>query len=221
MDKRHDTMESGPGWIATLGGALVLVVLGFGVGLVAGAAFEEPDLVVDHLAGRTTEVALPRQAPAREEAVQVAATRGEAAPARKGLRPLGAERPKSAPADASDAAESSSPQVAAAPPAERAPAAKPKPKPEPKAAPSAARAPAPAAGGFDIQVGAFATQGPAESLAQSLRGQGLPVHVHTESSGGARYKVRVGPVPTRGEADRLAARLKSQDRLPTWVLSRE
>ena len=48
----------GPGWIATLGGAAILVVLGFGVGLVAGAAWEEPDLVMDHFAGRTTEVPL-------------------------------------------------------------------------------------------------------------------------------------------------------------------
>jgi cell division septation protein DedD len=48
----------GPGWFATLGGAAILIVLGFGVGLVAGAAWEEPELVMDHFAGRTTEVPL-------------------------------------------------------------------------------------------------------------------------------------------------------------------
>ena len=48
----------GSSWWATLGGALLLIVLGFGVGLVAGAGFEEPGLVIDHLLGRTTELPL-------------------------------------------------------------------------------------------------------------------------------------------------------------------
>ena len=74
MERRREMMEEGPGWLATLGGALVLVVLGFGVGLVAGAAFEEPDLVVDHLAGRTTEVALARGSEPREKPYRVIAT---------------------------------------------------------------------------------------------------------------------------------------------------
>ncbi len=50
--------SEGPGWLATLAGAALLVVAGFGVGLVAGTAFEEPELVMEHLAGKTTEVAL-------------------------------------------------------------------------------------------------------------------------------------------------------------------
>ncbi len=57
-DGRKKKADSGPGWFATLGGAAVLIVLGFGVGLVAGAAWEEPELVMDHFAGRTTEVPL-------------------------------------------------------------------------------------------------------------------------------------------------------------------
>ena len=60
---RRNAKESrrvaGPGWFATIGGGVLLVVVGFGVGLVAGAAFEEPDLVVGHLVGRTTGVPLP------------------------------------------------------------------------------------------------------------------------------------------------------------------
>lgn len=55
--KRRKPAE-GPGWFATLGGAAILIVLGFGIGLVAGAAWEEPELVMDHFAGRTTEVPL-------------------------------------------------------------------------------------------------------------------------------------------------------------------
>jgi len=58
-----EARNQGPGWIATIAGALLLIVAGFGVGLVAGAAYEEPALVVDHLAGKTTEVPLPAQAP--------------------------------------------------------------------------------------------------------------------------------------------------------------
>jgi len=65
--------REGPGWFATLGGALLLVVVGFGVGLVAGAAFEEPGLVMDHLAGRTTDVPLPG---GRERALLETSPRG-------------------------------------------------------------------------------------------------------------------------------------------------
>ncbi|MGH7287898.1 MAG: hypothetical protein ACREI8_07755, partial [Myxococcota bacterium] len=49
---------AGPGWLATAGGALFLIALGFSVGIVAGTAYEEPELVADHLTGRTTEVVL-------------------------------------------------------------------------------------------------------------------------------------------------------------------
>ena len=48
--------KQGPSWIATLAGALLLIVAGFGIGLVAGAAYEEPSLVAEHLAGGATEV---------------------------------------------------------------------------------------------------------------------------------------------------------------------
>jgi cell division septation protein DedD len=33
--------------------------------------------------------------------------------------------------------------------------------------------------------------------------------------------VRVGPFATREEADRSAARLKAEERLPTWVLDED
>ncbi len=60
-----EAKQAGPGWIATIGGALLLIVAGFGVGLVAGGAYEEPTLVVDHLAGKTTAAPLPERAPSR------------------------------------------------------------------------------------------------------------------------------------------------------------
>jgi cell division septation protein DedD len=33
--------------------------------------------------------------------------------------------------------------------------------------------------------------------------------------------VRVGPFPSRAEADRVAARLKAEEKLPTWVLDED
>ena len=79
-----EAKKAGPGWIATLAGALLLIVAGFGVGLVAGAAYEEPELVVDHPAGKTTEVPLPEKAPPRvREETRDAAD----AEARKGASP--------------------------------------------------------------------------------------------------------------------------------------
>jgi DedD protein len=61
----REAKRVGPGWIATIAGAALLIVAGFGVGLLAGAAYEEPALVVEHLSGETTELPLPEQAPAR------------------------------------------------------------------------------------------------------------------------------------------------------------
>ncbi len=89
--KRRD---EGPGWFATLGGAAILVVLGFGVGLVAGAAWEEPDLVMDHFAGRTTEVPLAGTAGAPGAPLQEVAGTPPAQPAAR--PPLGT--PAGAPA---------------------------------------------------------------------------------------------------------------------------
>jgi len=82
--------REGPGWFATLGGALLLMVVGFGVGLVAGAAFEEPGLVMDHLAGRTTDVPLagPEGGQLAGEAVpQVPTPSGSAAEQAPSARP--------------------------------------------------------------------------------------------------------------------------------------
>jgi cell division septation protein DedD len=76
----RERQDLAPGWLSTTAGAVLLVVVGFGVGLVAGAAWEEPDLVMDHLAGRTTEVSLVADVP---EELPEPAVRGSAA------RPLG------------------------------------------------------------------------------------------------------------------------------------
>ncbi|MDD9854491.1 MAG: hypothetical protein OXU78_11155, partial [Deltaproteobacteria bacterium] len=56
------------GWPAALGGALLLVALGFVLGMVAGIAIEAPGLLVDHLAGRSTEVSLAPAGPGAADA---------------------------------------------------------------------------------------------------------------------------------------------------------
>lgn len=185
-------------WLATFAGAGLLVAVGFGVGLVAGTAYEEPELVAEHLAGRSVEVA---------------------------LGPVAAEVEPS-PAD----------DVAAAPPARALEAVEPLPTPlgagaldEPRevslartqaAVKPAAPAARPAAqgAGFAIQVGAFATEATAQQLARELGKRGFRSYVTPEGAG-ARFKVRVGPIASRSEAEQLSGRLKSEHRLPTWIMA--
>lgn len=169
--------SAGPGWLATLAGATILIVAGFGVGLVAGTAFEEPDLVMEHLSGNTTEVDLVR-------------SEGPDAPVRTGSGNGRTEPAAPAPA------------AVAAPP----PAAIPDRPPE--------------EGGFEIQVGAFSSEEAARELASELQRLGISSYIAAERDR-SRFKVRVGPIATEDEAKRTARRLKTEHRLPTWVLSRE
>jgi cell division septation protein DedD len=190
--------ETGPGWLATLGGAALLLVLGFGVGLLAGAFWEEPELVMDHLAGRTTE--LPLAADSAPEPAKAARTER----VERVARPLGARG--SQPAAPTAEVPVDLPSVSAKPPAAvSAPAREPAPPPM---------------GGFEIQVGAFADGGAAAQLAGELRAGGFSVHVLEEKGPrGVRFRVRVGPVRSREEAKRLAGKLQSDHELPTWILS--
>jgi cell division septation protein DedD len=202
-DRRRTQTTSGPGWLATAGGALLLIALGFGVGIVAGTAYQEPELVVDHLAGRSTDVVLepagvssgapdvaaPAPPVAAALAPPVAAALGEGAleEVRRDARPPAAE-----------------PASAAAP--ERRVAVAPRPAP----------APAPTTEGFSIQVGAFSSEKAARQLASELGRQGYDTYLMDEG-GGARWKVRVGPLATRSEAEAISVKLKRDQRLPTWI----
>ena len=197
--------SAGIGWLVTIGGAALLLAFGFAIGLVAGSALEEPELVAKHLAGEATELPLP-EAPATKPAAPAASP--PPAPAAETKTPPAAAKP-GAPAVA----------VAAAP--ERAPAPAPTPKtvatPRP-AAPAATVAARPA--GFAIQVGAFAERKAAEELVSSLRGDRLRAYVvEGAPSESARFRVRVGPYPTREQAGDEAARIKAKRRLPIWVIA--
>jgi len=206
--RRHRQGEqAGAGWLATLGGAVLLLAVGFAVGLLAGTVWEAPDLVMDYLAGRTTELPLAREISADPVEPPV-----EAPQRASQARPLGA-RAGSPELPSAGAAADGAP-VSAPPPAPR--FEPPAPRPEPRAP----RAEPPAQGGFAIQVGAFGDADSAARLAGKLRARGFSAHVHGgEGAGGSSFRVRVGPVASREEATRLARKLESDLQLPTWILS--
>jgi cell division septation protein DedD len=114
--------------------------------------------------------------------------------------------------------------VAAAPPGAPAPAAE--APAAPAAAPAKAAEPAPALASLSqpavrlaVQVGAFGDAESARKLSDSLRAKGFHAFVSPSTGdAGQRWRVRVGPMGSREEADRVAAKLKSEARLPTWVV---
>jgi cell division septation protein DedD len=173
----------------------ILIVAGFAAGVLAGALWEEPALVLAYLGGDTEEVQWAAETPAEGP--------GEALP------PVAAA-PKPEEAPPLPSLEPTPPPAAA--PSKKAAA----PEPKPAKSPSVAAAPP---GRIAIQVGAFGESGTAEGLAKKLRGRGYPVYV--AHGAGARWRVRVGPLEDRASAERLAARLKRDEKLPTWVLEED
>jgi cell division septation protein DedD len=189
--KNRGREEAGPGWASTLGGAALLLVLGFGVGLLAGAMWEEPELVMDHLAGRTTELPL---------VAEISADPAEVGEPETYARPLGAR--EDSPAASRTEVPADPPSVSAAPPPRR-------------ATPSVEDGFAIQVGAFGDQAAAtqLARELRADGFPVYIRRDG--------ERGGVRFRVRVGPVPSREAADRLASKLESDHQLPTWVLSHE
>jgi len=176
---------------------LALVAIpGFAIGLFAGVLWEDPGLILGDLAGNSQEVAWGPQPPA---AAEVGA--GEGSPS------------EPAPGAVAAPAPAAMPDVAARPPA----------APPLPSATQAATAVSRTSGKLSVQVGAFTESRAAEQLAESLRSSGLPVYVSPSAAaaGDQRWRVRVGPLATREEADRIAARLKSKEKLPTWVLTED
>lgn len=191
--------EGKPGWFASFLGAAVLIAGGFGLGLVAGVVSEEPELVVGHLVGRSEEVAwLPwpeaELAPADGEGVVL-----ETEMVRVGELNRPAEPEPVLPA------------VGAPPPARR---------PIRDVDSSHSPLPAPVVrAGYSVQVGAFTDGRAAENVRQLLRSKGFDTYViAAKQSRDGRWRVRVGPVPSQGAAEKLASRLKTEERLPTWVV---
>jgi hypothetical protein len=188
------------GWITTSVGALVLIAMGFGLGIVVGVVSKEPELMGGHVAGRSETIDWSAAAGEVSELPAVSASGFvEDGPA-VDLPVLGEPEPATARAVAS---------------IEKVPAAAARtPEPEPTRVAAASQ------GSFGVQVGAFEKGAAAEEMAADLRGRGYPTVV--SPSAGARdkrWRVRVGPVETRAEADELARELQKKEQLPTWVLS--
>jgi DedD protein len=181
-------------------GLALVAIPGFAIGMFAGVLWEDPGLILGDLAGGTHDVAWgPQPAPAA------------------GAANAGGTAAESVPGAAAAPAAGNPPDVAAAPPPP------PTPPPLPSATKAAVAVAARPAGKLSVQVGAFAESKAAEELASSLRSAGLPVYVSPSAAaaGDQRWRVRVGPLATREEADRIAARLKTKEKLPTWVLSED
>lgn len=204
------TSGNASGWIASLLGGVVLIAAGFLVGLIVGVISEEPDLVVDHLAGRSEEVAWNTQVGSGPDGAP-------AAPAPETGSPLGDGAEAPAPASVSAAPPAGPPAAPAAPAAPPAARATPAPTARPSDPPPSRAPAADPRSGFAVQVGAFSESEGATRLAEELRVAGFASYV-SAGAGDGRWRVRVGPVPGRAEAESLAGRLKAERGLPTWVL---
>jgi len=205
---RAQKRASSPNWLASLVGAVFLISTGFALGLVVGVVREEPDLVLAHVAGQSEEV--PWSGGEAGELPGVAAgpvIEDAAAYEDPALEEVVVDTPVIAAEDIASPAYAASAEAAG----------------ESAAPTAAARAPTAATtasrSGFSVQVGAFAQNAAAEEVASGLREKGYPVYVTPSADpNDGRWRVRVGPLPSRGEADEIAGRLKSEERLPTWVL---
>jgi cell division septation protein DedD len=231
---RSTKRASSPSWLASLMGAVFLISAGFMLGLIVGVVKEEPDLVIGHLGGQSEEVEWSEQGTAvpmpdvaapgpdfgfadgAETADYIAETEIEESAELDsefdaGWDPaddFGIEAPSSAAEDqVSRAYEAPQPAATVAPVREAAPAVE-------QAASNRG------AGGFSVQVGAFAESDSAARTAADLRIKGFTVYV-TPSAGSrdGRWRVRVGPMATRAEADDVAQQLKTRHQLPTWVVT--
>jgi DedD protein len=186
--------KEGSRWRLVFGllGLLLLAVPGFALGLFAGVVWREPGLVATHLAGGTRELAW--ESPPGDGSADAVA------PAETG--DVAAAPPAQQPEGVRSAVSRRDPPVAAT------------------------REPAPIAAIVEeatarlaVQVGAFGDAASAEKLAGTLRRKGFPAFVSPSTgASGARWRVRVGPMTSRDDADRTAARLKTEERLPTWVI---
>jgi len=214
------------GWVSTFVALIMLVVVGFLCGALAGFLWEEPGLVLAYLSGKTEPVEFSEPASVAAEPPGYSESAELAPDAHEKL--VAEEAPPTEPAPAVAALPREEPaEVVPEKPAAPKPAEKPaekKPviapaKPAPANAAPAKVASATPAGRFSVQVGAFADRASADKLVARLRGRGYSSYVKADSEGAAkRYRVRVGPVPARERAEELAAKLTKGEKLPTWIL---
>jgi len=209
---------------------VVMVALGFGIGLVFGLVTEEPELLGAHLRGESESIQLvdadaadetsareaeagttilaanagPDESPEHEAEQEptVAGADEVYASAAVTTRPLvePVERAATRNLPAVAAAESSQETTVSAA----------------VAVPPSARAVARTARAWAIQVGAFSDEAAANRLAETLRDR-YPVEVLPAKNEGGRFRVRVQPLDGESRARSIADDLKREERLPTWV----
>ncbi len=191
QSKPREREAVGSSWLAALVGLVVLVVAGFGVGMVAGVVWEDPGLIFAYLAGETEEVAWDGSTDAASD---VAAR---------------APEPEPEPLVDPQLRRNAAIEAAAVPPVEPA-----RPAPPPVAAAPAGKL-AVQVGAFESSE---AAERLAKSL--EGKGFPVYVSPGTKA-GNARWRVRVGPLATREEAEATAERLKKSQKLPTWILNED
>lgn len=189
-----------------------LVLLGFGFVALLVAAFlvgrwTAPDLPVDQPEARLeSEESRPGESEALVDAsfedVDGEPLFGGTPVSAEGAPPIGAVPAEPLPEKA--------PAAVAPEPAAEAPA-----KAEPtRTAPRREAIPKASAEGWVVQVSAVKSSRDAKALQDKLEAKGWPVRVLREAG---VSKVQVGPFAKRSEADAAERRLKSEERLGTWV----
>ncbi len=210
-------------WLPLIGGGAVLCLLGFGLGVLIGVLFEEPNLLVGHMAGDSQEVRLESTTPSEEKP----ANEKIEAPTEPVTAPVA---PRDASREEEIVAKAEAPQTSMAKPSAHptqnsvalrdvvSGAAKGALLPAVSAAKSDTGTSV-ATGKFVIQVGAFSNDTQAAEMVKRLQGKGYDSFVASGEGGDARWRVRVGPFQSREVAEQMATKLKQQEKLPTWILA--
>ena len=232
------------GVLRAVGRLILLVAIGFGVGILFGVVAEEPELLAAHLRGDGESVELEPNADRVDAGAAPRVSTGLrlAAPSVSARR-VDTDTYQSAAVEARplvdlEEAKASErlPKVAAAQPSRSARASGMEPLPAKRTSiqalsggqlatgklerPDSALAATQGARRWSIQVGAFSEEAPASRLAEGLRTR-YPVAILPARKGGGRWRVRIQPIEDEDSARAMADRLKRDERLPTWVTPME
>lgn len=234
--------------VRAMGRLVVMIAIGFSIGLLFGLVTEEPELLSGHLRGESESVPLVQaETPLEEAALEdlsapktsvVSAGQGDQVAELKQGQTTSAVYTRASVStrplidDAQRRAAQDLPEVAAAPnlPARPGAAAiKVSTVAAATNAPASARSARSAKSSHSatsarrrwaIQVGAFSDERAAKRLASTLEDR-FPVAVLPAGSEGGRWRVRVQPLRGEDQARELAEQLKRDERLPTWVTPME
>lgn len=203
---------------------VLLLTVGFGMGVVIGLALEEPALIYGHLAGAGESIDLEDAMAAAEPIIEapIALTNepgvGFAEEATTGAAGgASTAQSKRIALRREDDRATGLPKVAARKSVESDAKARDRAR-EPAAKVASSVAPGDS---WAIQVGAFAEEAAARRLMKSLETKGYPVALLPSDAASARWRVRVQPLRGEDKARGIASRLKTEEGLPTWVMSVE